>query len=260
MQTNNSFFKIQTRVLGALLFREIITRYGRNNVGFLWMALEPMLFTLGVTALWSIVKATHGSHLPITAFALTGYASVLLWRNTANRCALAIRSNKGLLYHSYVQVIHLFAARIMLEIAGATISFVVLALLFIGIGWMPPPADILTVMLGWFFLAWFGTGLALIIGSISERYEIMDRIWHTVAYILFPLSGAAFMVDWLPIQAQHIVLWLPMVNGIELLREGAFGSVVHTHYSIIYLIFSCSFLTLIGLAMTNEASHHVGSE
>ena len=46
---------IQLRVLGALLMREIITRYGRDNLGFLWLFVEPMIFTLGITALWSAV-------------------------------------------------------------------------------------------------------------------------------------------------------------------------------------------------------------
>ena len=27
--------------------REIITRYGRNNIGFLWLFVEPLLLTFG---------------------------------------------------------------------------------------------------------------------------------------------------------------------------------------------------------------------
>ncbi|OSI13639.1 sugar ABC transporter permease, partial [Neisseria dumasiana] len=37
---------IQKRVVGALLMREIITRYGRNNIGFLWLFVEPLLMTV----------------------------------------------------------------------------------------------------------------------------------------------------------------------------------------------------------------------
>ena len=43
---------IQGRVIHALLMREVITRFGRHNVGVLWLVGEPMLFTLGVAALW----------------------------------------------------------------------------------------------------------------------------------------------------------------------------------------------------------------
>ena len=62
--------RVQKRILGALLVREILTRYGRHNIGFLWLFVEPMIFTLGVTALWTATKSVHGSDLPIVAFAL----------------------------------------------------------------------------------------------------------------------------------------------------------------------------------------------
>ncbi|MFN5779339.1 MAG: capsule polysaccharide export ABC transporter permease, partial [Novosphingobium sp.] len=38
-------WQVQRRVIGALLLREMLTRYGRNNIGFLWLFVEPMLFT-----------------------------------------------------------------------------------------------------------------------------------------------------------------------------------------------------------------------
>ena len=47
--------RIQARVVHALIMREIITRYGRHNIGFAWLFAEPMLFTIGVIGLWSIV-------------------------------------------------------------------------------------------------------------------------------------------------------------------------------------------------------------
>jgi len=37
---------IQRRVLYALTMREVITRFGRENLGVLWLVGEPMLFTL----------------------------------------------------------------------------------------------------------------------------------------------------------------------------------------------------------------------
>ena len=123
--------EIQRRVIGALLLREIITRYGRHNIGFMWLFAEPMMFTIGVTTVWSILDIGHASKVSIAAFALTGYSSLLLWRNTVNRCALAIAPNVSLLFHRNVRVLDIFLARIILEVAGATISIVVLSILFI---------------------------------------------------------------------------------------------------------------------------------
>jgi ABC-type polysaccharide/polyol phosphate export permease len=260
MEAADSFFRalrVQTRVIGALMMWEVITRYGRDNLGFIWLFLEPMIFTLAVTALWSAVGLSHVSTLPIVAFALTGYSSVLLWRNCASRCSMAIQQFSSLLFHRPVRVLDLLLTKILLEIGGATISFVVLAALWISIGWAGWPDDILLVLGGWLLLAWFGGALALLIGALTTFSEIAERLWHPTAYILFPLSGAVFMVDWLAEEFQRVVLWFPMVHCTEIIREGFFGSVVRTHYDASYVALVCLAMTAAGLALVQAAGRKV---
>lgn len=240
--------------------REVLTRYGRHNIGFLWLFVEPMMFTLGVTALWTLSGAGHGSSLPIVSFAITGYSTVLLWRNMPARCIGAIGPNLALMYHRHVKVVDIFASRLALEAAGATVSFAVLALVFSSIGWIPPPEDVAKVLLGWFMTAWFGISLAVLMGAMSEQSEIIDKLWHPASYLLFPLSGAAFMVEALPPTAQQVVLLLPMVHGVELLREGYFGSTFRAHYDMAYMALVCMVLTLLGLAKTRQISRTVTPE
>ncbi len=253
-------FAIQVRVINALLMREVITRYGRHNIGFLWLFLEPMLFTLGVTTLWTLIKATHGTSLPITAFAVTGYSSILLWRNCTNRVVKAIEVNLSLMYHRNVRVLDVFLARIILEIVGATTSMMVLTITFSAMGWMNLPADILTAIIGWLLLAWFALALSLVVGAASERSEVVERVWHIFTYLLFPLSGAAFLVDWLPKAFQEAILWVPMVHGTEMIRHGYFGSSVRTYENPTYMILCNSVITLIGLALVRETGRRVEPE
>lgn len=253
-------FAIQIRVTSALILREVITRYGRHNIGFLWLFLEPMLFTLGVTTLWTLIKATHGTSLPITAFAVTGYSSILLWRNCSNRVVKAIEANHSLMYHRNVRVFDVLSARLILEIAGATVSIITLTIIFSAMEWMSLPADILTVMMGWVLLAWFAFALSLVIGAASERSELIERVWHIFTYLLFPLSGAGFMVDWLPKVAQEYILWVPMVHATEMIRHGYFGAAVRTYEDPVYLILFNSVLTFIGLALVRETGRRVEPE
>jgi capsular polysaccharide transport system permease protein len=249
--------RIQRRVLHALLMREIITRFGRENLGVLWLIVEPMVFTLGVTTLWTAAGLHHGSPIPIVAFAVTGYSSVLMWRNSASKASSAVIQNQSLLYHRNVHVIDVLITRTLLEIGGATGSFIILSFFFIYIGWMPPPVDLLQVLFGWFMLAWFGTCLALIIGAATAFSEIAERLWHPTAYLLFPLSGAAFMVEWLPSNMQKLVLLLPMVHGTEMLRQGYFGNVVRTHYDVGYMGSFCLVMSLVALYLVNQAGRRL---
>ena len=253
-------WSVQTRVLGALLIREMLTRYGRHNIGFLWLFVEPMIFTLGVTALWTATKSVHGSDLPIVAFALTGYSSVLLWRNMPGRCIGALWNNLALMYHRNIKVLDIYIARIALEFGGATISFVTLSILFIALGWLQPPEDMLKLIGGWLSIAWFGTALAVWLGALSHESELVDKLWHPFSYLLFPLSGAAFMVDALPRAAQEIVLYIPIVHGVELVREGYFGSQAKAHYDMGYMLPFCLVLSLFALLQVRKLARRVVPE
>jgi ABC-type polysaccharide/polyol phosphate export permease len=95
----------------------------------------------------------------------------------------------------------------MIEFGGATISFFTLSVLFITIGWLDPPEDFLKVAGGWLLIAWFGAALAIALGALSHEYELVDKLWHPASYLIFPLSGAAFLVAALPPFAQDIVLY-----------------------------------------------------
>jgi ABC-type polysaccharide/polyol phosphate export permease len=263
MKVRSGFFKsleIQKRVIGALLMREILTRYGRHNIGFLWLFIEPMMFTIGVTALWNIGQSMHGSDLPITAFAVTGYSAVLLWRNMPSRCILALQPNLSLMYHRNVRPIDIYAARLALEAFGAGFSFVVLTLVFTFMGWMSLPEDVMQTFAGWLLLAWFGAAIAILIGALSEEYEVVDKLWHPISYLSFPLSGAAFIVDALPPEAQEFMLYVPMVNATEYMREGFFGSHITAHYDLPYLIVVNLALTVLGLAQVHKVAGKVVPE
>jgi capsular polysaccharide transport system permease protein len=242
-------FRIQRRVLGALFMREILTRYGRHNIGFLWLFAEPMIFTLGVTILWNIIGGHKGEGIGITAFVLTGYSTILLWRNMPSRCTNAMPPNYSLLFHRQVKPIDIFTTRIALEGVGATTSFVLLTIAFHAIGIVPLPHDYITLWTGWLMLAWFAAGISLIIGALSENSEIVDKLWHPAMYLLVPLSGSFFMVEALPPALREAVLLNPTVHCAEMFRAGYFGPGHVWHYDILYVVAMNMLLTLLGLSL-----------
>ncbi len=253
-------FVVQGRVIGALLLREAITRYGRSGIGVLWLIVEPMMFTLGIAGLWYMANLHVYSSIPIIAFAITGYSSVLVWRNAANRCTNAIEVNLGLMYHRHVKVADILLSRVLLELAGGTASIGILTVFFASIGAMAWPVDIMLVIVGWLLLCWFAVALGMVVGSIAERSETFARVWHVLTYLLFPLSGAVYMVSWLPKAVQSNVLALPMVHGVEMIRHGYFGQLVPTYENPAYFALINLVLTLVGLFLAREAGFRVKPE
>ena len=247
-------FHTQCRVISALLMREMLTRFGRHNIGFMWMFVEPMIFTLGVTILWNIMGGHKGDGISITAFVLTGYSTILLWRNMPGRCVMALPPNYSLLFHRQVKPLDVYIARIILEAVGATISFIILTILLHAIGLVEWPKDYITLWAAWFLLAWFAASLGLLIGALSERSEIVEKLWHPCQYLLIPLSGSFFIVASLPPAFREIVLYNPTVNCAEMFRAGYFGPTHEWFYSVSYVVVFNMVLTLLGLIQVRYVS------
>ena len=241
--------RTQARVIGAVLLREVITRYGRHNVGFLWLLLEPLVFTVGVVLLWNLLQREAAHHVDVTPFVVTGYASLLLWRNCSFRGLKAIEPNRSLLHHRLVTVADIFFARMALEVAGVSAAFVLLVSALVGLELAEWPRDLGLLLAGWWLMAWFSAALGMILGCLSEYSDLVDRLWHPVSYFLLAGSGAFFMVDWLPRAGQEAVLWVPMVHAVELMRAGYWGDGPRFHYSVPYLVGVCLAMSLAALAL-----------
>jgi capsular polysaccharide transport system permease protein len=221
--------QLQGRVIWALILREALTRYGRRNIGVLWLFVEPMIFIIVISAIWSGIKGGSFSNVPIVAMMLTGYSTVLLWRNIPGRCINAVQINAPLLYHRQVKPLDIYIARTILEIVGASVSFAVLAFLFTKIEAAPPPEDLLRITGGWLLMIWFATSLGLLLGALSQRSDLVEKFWGPTTFVLFALSGMFFMLETMPPAVRTVLLWIPTVNCVELIREGYFGS-GHTFY------------------------------
>ena len=61
-------WRIQRRVVGALMIRELVTRFGRENIGFLWIMAEPLLFTVLVGVMWRFMKGPEEHGVSVIAF------------------------------------------------------------------------------------------------------------------------------------------------------------------------------------------------
>jgi capsular polysaccharide transport system permease protein len=246
--------KVQIRVIKALSKRDILSRFGREGLGFLWIILEPAMFTVGVAVLFTFFMSHEGrnSNIPVAAFALTGYSTIMLWRGMTGRLLGAVKSNKGLLYHRNVKVIDLCFSRALIETVACGTSLVFVTFIFLSLGIISVPDDPLKAFFGFFFYAWFSFNIACIFAYAFSVSEVVERISHVALYLAIPLMGGFYMVSWMPDNVQQFLLMSPLVNAIELLREGFFGTNSGAQYSISYLIEVNLPLTLLGLILLRK--------
>ncbi len=107
----------------------------------------------------------------------------------------AFEANGSLLFHRQVTPLDIIAARCILEIIGALIAGVVVAAGAMLIGYMDPPADIGLIYLGLAYDALFCWTCALVMVSLTETNDILEKFVSAFMHLSIPFSGAFTMVD-----------------------------------------------------------------
>jgi capsular polysaccharide transport system permease protein len=254
-------FRIQMRVLHALMLREMMTRFGRDNLGFFWLMGEPLILSLAVMVMWSAGgHKPGGNDVGIVPFVLSGYTMLTLWRHITSRSVHCFRQNAGLMFHRNVNFVDALVARALLEIGGTGIAFLVAYIPFYLFDIMAPISDPLLVVGGWLMLGWFSFGVGLLLAGLSEIYELVERFVQPLMYVTLPLTGMFYMVSWLPEHMARIVVYSPLVNCFEMFRDGLLGHAVDAYWDMLYLVKCCLVLTALGLLAVNKARRHIRVE
>jgi capsular polysaccharide transport system permease protein len=250
----------QSRVVGALLIREIYTRFGREGLGFAWIVAEPLIFAIPVLLVWSAVRGSHEHGLPMMPFLWTGYLPILLFRHVGGRMLFFVRVNAGLLYHRQVTIFDLYLARLLLEVVSNLSAVVASFALFYSLGWIDLPHDLSMFYLGYLYMIWWSAAAGLIIGGLSERTEWAEKLWQPFSYLYMFFSGFMYLATWLPPALRNVALYQPYLQAYEVIRAGMFGNVIKTYGDPAYLTFVLAILTLIGLLIMRDARKYVVAE
>ncbi|MDB5413893.1 MAG: hypothetical protein JWR10_2228 [Rubritepida sp.] len=250
--------RARCRVIGALMLREIHTRFGRQNLGYVWLFVEPGMLGLGVGA-WKYFGGGDESMpggLNKFSFFLIGYILFYLFRTLVNRSPNGIEANFQLFYHSRVTVEAVMLARSLLDAGAVTVCMSVF-LILIGVTIGEWPSDPLQMAFGILMMMGLAHGLGLLIlSSTAAGSQLVDRLVHPFTYLMLPFSGMFYMVWWLPGPYQEILLWIPLIHIMEFTREGQFGPGVPYSYDLPYVLSWIFVLNFLGLCALKAAKPH----
>jgi capsular polysaccharide transport system permease protein len=242
------------RIMHALLLRELSTRFGRDNIGFLWIMGEPIIFAAGVSVLWSQIRPPYENGIPMIPFVVTGYMPLILLRQVVGHSVNAVKGNTTLLFHRMITPLHIILSRALIEFIGITMSFVVIVFVYHALGVMMFPSHFTGLALvygGWFLLAWVSLAIGLIMSALAEIFEVVERVVQIVTYVSIPISGSFLMASDMTPKLRTMATALPLIHCFEMLRRGYFGDGVVTIYNVPLVVAWAAGLTLVGLLLVH---------
>lgn len=246
-------FRVQLRSIGAVMLRELHTRFGRHNIGYLWLVLEPMILSGGVAAAHLFTHASLPFGFQPGSFYSAGYITYIAMRNNVNRAPGMIESNKPLLFHKTVTLQDISWARTALEGLAVLGAMIVIIGTYVLLGLSVIPERPFYLLLGLALMTWFSGGLSMIITGLSEFSPLVERIVHPLTYLMIPISGMFFILDQLPASWANIIKWAVFPQITDISRMGLRSEFNSTYVNFPYIIAVCCASTLIGLLLLRLA-------
>lgn len=235
-------------ILKALVLRDLLQRYGRQNLGFFWAAMEPLILASGVMLIWMIIDEINAPGVNLITFVITAYLPLTLSRHLLGPLSRIGHNSTNLFYHRAIAYADVLTARVLVEVLSCSIALVLIYFVTVSLGIIEPAYSLPMALLGWLYTLWFYGSLALVTSALTEIWETADKFVQPFQYLAMPLSGVFYLVDWVPPWAQHLLLLNPAVSCYEIFRAGFFSPAVTTHYDIPYLTAWCLALSLLGAA------------
>ncbi len=248
---------LQGDVVGALVLRELHTRFGRENIGYLWLFGEPLMLASAVGLMHAHAKLGFAGGLETMPFVIGGYCYFMAFRSIVSRAESVIEANRPLLNFRQVTLFDMLLARALLE---AVSTIVVMSVLLYGayvLGIGVPLGRPLIMFVSLVVLIWFSFALSMVVAALAAKSHLFARILHPILYLFLPLSGAFYVFGWLPPGVREFLLYLPLAHIFEISRVGLFADFTSPYINYPYLMFWCLGLSFIGLVLLRRTRRSI---
>ncbi len=233
-------------VLVQLVRQQLILRYRRTALGFLWTLINPLLM-MTVTA---VVFATLFK-VELKAFAIFLFAGMIPWNffnSAVIQSSASFINNEGLIKKIYLPKL-LFPLSVSLGVLiDSFLSFIALFVIIMILGgtlsWV-----VLFIPIAFILLFFFTFGIVLIISVATVFFRDLQYIMTVAMQALFFLTPVLYNKDMLGGKIAALVSLNPVVPYIELFRSPINSATLPTLSIIISAILYALISMGIGFAL-----------
>jgi ABC-type polysaccharide/polyol phosphate export permease/Tfp pilus assembly protein PilF len=250
----------QGRSIGALVLRDIRSRYGESRLAFLWSLMEPFLH-IGVLAI--MFQFTMHGRPPLGDnfffFYFTGVMPFLLISHLIMHIGHAVKAQRQLLQIPTVAPIDVVVAKFIVEHFTSAVIFLMFFGLFAIFGINPLPVSLPHVFLAIFLTSMLGFGLGMFCAALFEFGAMVEHVAGLIVRFLYFVSGIFYVPANMPVDVRDIIAYNPFLHIIDCMRVGFFRSYAPEWMDIGYAAKCALFALLVGMTAITIMSRRMRS-
>lgn len=241
-----SALEIQLDVLGALMLRDIRTRFGGTMWGYSIAVGWPCAHVLVITGFYALRHMPTPLGDSIVLFAVSGLSPYIIMNYASRKMMEGPLQNKQLIYFPQVKFFDVVMSRALVEICTSSLSIFLVFFIAACCGAQIVPYDAFAFCESMLL----ALGLALSIGFLNVFISQMFPPWMIGAIvptlIIYFTSGAFFMTESMPAIIYEYVQWNPLMHVVKICRSSFYPG-YGTDASILYVLMVSGALAMIGL-------------
>jgi capsular polysaccharide transport system permease protein len=211
------------RVVGALVLRESMSRFGRSWGGYGWALAEPVGGIVVLTLAVSLVASAPPLGTSFPFFYATGLVAYLAFHGIAGAGPTALQANRLLFAYPAVSPLDVVLARTLLEaMTHATVAALILPALCAGLS-LHLPFEPLPALRGFALAVALGLGTGAANAVISAYWPPWRAVWNVATRPLFLASGVLFTPGTLPPDVVDILWYNPVLHVVTDFRGAFYG-------------------------------------
>ena len=228
--------RLQLRVLGALIMRDMRTRFGRSHLSFLVAIAWPLIHVLVISLAFLFASRVVPLGGSAGLFIATGALPYILVLYPSRMMTLAVLQNFSALMFPIVKTTDLIVARAIVEAFSAFLVVILYAMCLIAMGVDIVPLDWIEASTAILAAVFLGIDFGLLNVIAMTLLKLWLAVFIGVMVLLYTTAGASTLQIGLPAAAKEWLWYNPIAHVIIWLRTGYFGEFSEIELSKTYVL------------------------
>ncbi len=243
---HKSALEVQLDVLGALMLRDIRTRFGGTMWGYGIAVGWPCAHILVITAIYAVRHMPTPIGDSIVLFAVSGLSPYIIMNYMSRKMMEGPLQNKQLIYFPQVKFFDVVISRALVEVCTSSLSIFMVFLIAACCGAHVIPRDPFVFCQSMVLSLFFALGMGFTNVFLSQLFPPWQIGTIVPVLLMYFTSGAIFVTEAMPAVIYEYVQWNPLMHIVKVCRSGFYPN-YGADADITYVLIASGTLALIGL-------------
>ncbi|WP_053982966.1 ABC transporter permease [Niameybacter massiliensis] len=230
-------------LLGELVKRDIKVKYRRSLLGVIWSVLNPLLFMVVITIVFSTIFKSDIENFPI--YFLCGQIVFAFFSEATSMAQTSILGNGALIKKVYIPKYIFPVSKVCSGIVNVGFSLIAIIIMMVILRYIPPVTALLFfVPLIYAFL--YAIGVSMLISALAVFFRDTVHLYSILLTVLSYFSALFYPVEIIPAQYQGLINFNPIYVFINYFRQLVLvGKVPSLEYNVL-CIAHCVLMLIVG--------------